>query len=1089
MRDAARRLVAYDGSALRASALGAGHSARENRDSSAWLQEAESLSLVLDASRFEALLAEAAHWADRISACVTASQTERGNLPWWGELLARSTKCDRIYLRRGEQAEGWLLHRLHDTGALRLLDGGVKQVAGNLLLFARAGEIRALLAHIPLEHALSGAPFGALLSFRGGASGDFARACRAQLESSARLARIPTGSDIDALVLDGLQKEPRHAFSPEEKRWHVVSDPERLEACVQRLMLAIAADTAPTPVDPGVNQSGTELVDTAVDGSWGVSVRRLEDGYRVALQHRDTARLPFVLTLCAGSASAACNASLLEASDGQLVLVWRGGLLGHSRSRGELLWSAARLEAFSPEAFSLEAGFDAAQRLAVVAHTGAALRPQLSAFARETYRLGEVFGVEPAPTLGHALADFAALSPKQQTLLLWRALIGLGALDFGVATLTAARSLCDQGYLRGPGAEPGSYAALAELLARASESGSSFDRPGLGKIRAIQPDRGAYVFHDWLECLIQALPENEVVAQRTALRLAFERARDCFGLHGERLSRGSTIEAVLEGTLASAVRRGFVRRVGAGGVRRVSPLDATPDALPDDVVVLGQSRDGLLAGWCRALASSTPVQRLILTRRCGYYCRRETLDSVAQRLGLTVTLAQQLEAEAWQRVETESDWLEAVRVRIAKALGGTRVLPMRLLLLDDPWWQGIDQHLELIEALFERLGDAPMYCLELGALPRREVVFASVTRAEVDAALEVSFEQARLIPTPARIDDYQGLVRLAADALDGDLVEYLRDELEAHFELDAADPTRVLGLISSTTEGSGPLSSAVPSEAQGVDSEARLRLEDAVRSAFRSARTPLPFSGVVERIRQRIDVDEAVLAALLASAPFVQRNADQYGLLSRDVPGGHEAIAGALNSLVEALDESQRALSVEAAFALVRPALKQPWSIELMRSLIGSEPALCMSSSGEISLRRWGQGRALSSGKLTCVGIPALARPRFDQLCQGPLCKPGDLVGRVRAESSRLERALDADDFVAVSLVRQLGELLERLLEQVSQKPAHVQQLAEAATRYFLAAVAGDEDDVEVAAVGRDTLAEARAVLVAVLRQLELDWV
>ena len=57
----------------------------------------------------------------------------------------------RIYLRRAEQTEGWLLHQLYDTGALRLLDNGGRQVASNLILFVRTGELRVLLSHLPLK--------------------------------------------------------------------------------------------------------------------------------------------------------------------------------------------------------------------------------------------------------------------------------------------------------------------------------------------------------------------------------------------------------------------------------------------------------------------------------------------------------------------------------------------------------------------------------------------------------------------------------------------------------------------------------------------------------------------------------------------------------------------------------------------------------------------------------------------------------------------------------------------------------------------------------------------------------------------------
>src|SRR6185503_2414956 len=97
-----------------------------------------------------------------------------------------------------------------------------------------------------------------------------------------------------------------------------------------------------------------------------------------------------------------------------------------------------------------------------------------------------------------------------------------------------------------------------------------------------------------------------------------------------------------------------------------------------------------------------------------------------------------------------------------------------------------------------------------------------------------------------------------AQELDDGLCEYFRDALEAQLELDPADPTlvqRCLPQPVSTLEH-------LP-EPQGVDSEARLRLEDAVRSAFRSAHTPLSLEAMRARIQTRVEVSDDALAVLL----------------------------------------------------------------------------------------------------------------------------------------------------------------------------------------------------------------------------------
>jgi hypothetical protein len=274
---------------------------------------------------------------------------------------------------------------------------------------------------------------------------------------------------------------------------------------------------------------------------------------------------------------------------------------------------------------------------------------------------------------------------------------------------------------------------------------------------------------------------------------------------------------------------------------------------------------------------------------------------------------------------------------------------------------------------------------------------------------------------------------------------------------------------------------------QGVDSEARLRLEDAVRSAFRSARTPLSLEAMGERIRQRMDVSDETLAVMLAHSPFVQRNSDQYGLLTRDVPGGHDAVATALNAIVETLGQSRRVLRLSAAFELAREHAKQPWSIELVRSLIGSDPALCLSPGDDVRLRRWEHARRVAASELACPGMPPSARPRFEKLSQSAPAD-GELSRLLRSQLGRLERAADADDFFALSLVRQLCDLYERLLDHVSSRSPESQRFAGAAVSFFLEASTFDEDDFEAPGLDRDKLIEARGVLAAVLTQLELDW-
>jgi hypothetical protein len=167
--------------------------------------------------------------------------------------------------------------------------------------------------------------------------------------------------------------------------------------------------------------------------------------------------------------------------------------------------------------------------------------------------------------------------------------------------------------------------------------------------------------------------------------------------------------------------------------------------------------------------------------------------------------------------------------------------------------------------------------------------------------------------------------------------------------------------------------------------------------------------------------------------------------------------------------------------------------------LLGSDPALAVTAAGEIALRSWQlTGDSLASEPV-CPGVPAALRADFEALTRAPVGKPDELVRRLRSELSRLERAIDAEDFVSASLARQLCDLYERLVTQGSgtrgaagpaaaKSPASAERLAQAAVQYFFEAVACDEDAPEAGSVDREMLLRARAVLRAVLDRLELDW-
>ncbi len=969
---------------------------------SAWRAEAQGLTPVESGAELPVMIAQAASWAERITCCVTAPHSERGALPWWRDLLSRCSKCDAVYVRQSERAEGWLLHRLHAAGVLRLVDIAEPPLAHELWLFARGNERRVLLAHVPLERAVSRAAVGALLSFQGGADSELGRECQAQANAWGKIARIPAGREVDVLALDPRRNRPRPPLDlPSPLR--VVSEHTALGACLERF-------------------TGQARSAPAFDlHPWRVSA--FTGGYRLSLVRGPDARFNF--TLYAGASVGAGNALLLDDGAGQALLAWRGDLLGPSRSRSALLWSEARLASFVLGDRSSELS----PRVAVVARSSAPLGPQLAAFDDELQRLSAVFGVEPPPALGHVLADFASLGPRQQTLLVWRALIGMGALPLDTAAGLAAESLRAHGYLRGPSPEPGAapHRALVELLRNAAEHGRNFDHPGAApgardSVRAIQPDASAYVLDDWLECLLLALPQNEVVPRGAALRLGFERACHRFGLAGARLRRDGAIERALESAVATALCRGLLIRVGAAGLQRLT-TESPPPEPPPGALVANATEARFISGWTRALAGLDPLHRFVLTRRSGEHAAREPLSSVATRLGLTLERARQLELEAWQRVSASSGWARALRARLERALAGAASVPVRRLLNDDAWWQGLDQRPELADAVFEGLLGARLHRVEL-ALPERELLIARFNQAALDETLRGLMDVAARLRTPTGIDAYHRLADAAARELDASLAEPFRAALEACLELDPGGSLRVIGF---------------------------------------ARRLPEPAA---------LDAHEAAGAH------------DVFG--GHEVPGGAEVIARISNDVTEALEARRRPLEIEAAWALVQARAQQAWSPELMLQVFASDPALRVSATHATSLRSW-EGDPTRNGARLCPGVPPGARPRLEQLLQQAPPSPEVLARQLKVELERLDRT-DFEELQVSSTARQLADLALRWLGQTGDEAPETWSSMLAAVQMILDAIAPDEADVEAPPLAREAVYQAREVLAAELRERGLPW-
>src|SRR5690606_20335483 len=95
---------------------------------------------------------------------------------------------------------------------------------------------------------------------------------------------------------------------------------------------------------------------------------------------------------------------------------------------------------------------------------------------------------------------------------------------------------------------------------------------------------------------------------------------------------------------------------------------------------------------------------------------------------------------------------------------------------------------------------------------------------------------------------------------------------------------------------------------RGGGQQERLRFEDLFLELLEDAGAPLPFDELLRRARTHTDVREETAKMLLNQAPFVRLDQTRIGLVERDIPGGPEAVATAVEAVATRLAETERGL-------------------------------------------------------------------------------------------------------------------------------------------------------------------------------------
>src|SRR5690606_28430403 len=110
---------------------------------------------------------------------------------------------------------------------------------------------------------------------------------------------------------------------------------------------------------------------------------------------------------------------------------------------------------------------------------------------------------------------------------------------------------------------------------------------------------------------------------------------------------------------------------------------------------------------------------------------------------------------------------------------------------------------------------------------------------------------------------------------------------------------------------------------------------------------------------------------MVLHVPFVQVDEERIGLVSRDVPGGPEAVARFTDALAAELDRAGKGLTAAglAAFAARLSDAHARWTIPMARGIARSDARFQLSRGGAVGLATWDDTRVMTRAQLVraCV--------------------------------------------------------------------------------------------------------------------------
>jgi hypothetical protein len=137
--------------------------------------------------------------------------------------------------------------------------------------------------------------------------------------------------------------------------------------------------------------------------------------------------------------------------------------------------------------------------------------------------------------------------------------------------------------------------------------------------------------------------------------------------------------------------------------------------------------------------------------------------------------------------------------------------------------------------------------------------------------------------------------------------------------------------------------------------EDRVQYVELLQRIVTEAGAPLAFDELLARARVQTDIPEATATLRVKALPFVRMDESRIGLIERDIPGGPQAVAAAIEAVVRVLRETQLGLTAHQATQIVNAlsGTHATWSRQLVTSVLRNESTIRIDRTKNIGLDEW----------------------------------------------------------------------------------------------------------------------------------------